>query len=93
MQSGQVKAITVAYHWLFDAVAAEGGLAVEQVFRPGRAVSPLRRAAPQVRPSGTDFKIVIPAAAACNGDNFQILYALADVGCCSRRAPRSTLPR
>ncbi|MBG4991465.1 FAD-binding protein [Pseudomonas aeruginosa] len=80
--SAAVKVITVRTTG-FDAVAAEGGsAAVEQVYGPadaGKSAFVGEELAKSDRPELTAAKIVVSGGRGMqNGDNFKILYALAD---------------
>lgn len=90
--SAAVKVITVRTTG-FDAVAAEGGsAAVEQVSGPadaGKSAFVGEELAKSDRPELTAAKIVVSGGRGMqNGDNFKILYALAD-----KLVPQSALPR
>ena len=81
----------------FDAVAAEGGsAAVEQVSGPadaGKSAFVGEELAKSDRPELTAAKIVVSGGRGMqNGDNFKILYALADKlgAAVGASAPRST---
>lgn len=94
--SAAVKVITVRTTG-FDAVAAEGGsAAVEQVSGPadaGKSAFVGEELAKSDRPELTAAKIVVSGGRGMqNGDNFKILYALADKlgAAVGASAPRST---